>query len=660
MLVVDEIHLLGEPSRGARLEGAISRFRRLNPFVRIAGLSATVGNPDEIAKWLRGVAFVCNERPVPLKWRIVHYRRACDKPEKLATEVTRNIRKGGASLVFVQSRRRAEELSRFLQGVGLNAEHHHAGLGPEKRNCVESSFREKQVDVLVATATLEMGLNLPVRQVVLYDLQGFDGQRFSPLTTNTVWQRVGRAGRLGLDDHGEAVLLAPTWGRYADRYADGHFERIVSQVSEDVALSEQIVAEVASGLSNTRQQLRHAMEQSFAARQGRLSTLDATLDTMCRAGLLVESPSDDPNQMVLRLKATRLGRIAVRHMLSPASVLLFRRVCDIDSDLTLFDLLVIAAASSECEPVLMVDFEELDALASRIAEQPSELLTQKGCGIAETLRVSPRRLLSALKMAMVIRDWTRIGNEECVAEQNDCYMFEVTRLRESISRVLLAFHQVVAEPSESENNQPAIQEDATLEERVRALVQMVTHGLDELAVTLTFVHGIGGKMAKRLGASGFADIEDLACAEPHHLANVRGLSSSRAHRWVREAEKLVKTRHALILNETSNVAVATAGEWPANIEPYRLRRAMDLMVKPSQADQYTVSGGLEPHVVKGTRKVSKCDCVDFSKGHVCKHILAVRLHKKDRDVRVLAKRLSASSRNNELDLFHLWFQHESR
>ena len=218
LLVVDEIHLLGEPNRGARLEGAVSRFMRLNPFARIAGLSATVGNPEEIAEWLRGVCFVSDDRPVPLEWRIVRYRRAGDKPDKLAAEVSRNVRNGGASLVFVQSRRRAEELSRYLQGTGLRAEHHHAGLGPEKRDIVESSFRRKQVEVLVATATLEMGLNLPVRQVVLYDLQGFNGRQFSPLTTNTVWQRAGRAGRRGLDENGEAVLLAPAWDRAADNY----------------------------------------------------------------------------------------------------------------------------------------------------------------------------------------------------------------------------------------------------------------------------------------------------------------------------------------------------------------------------------------------------------------------------------------------------------
>ena len=132
-------------------------------------------------------------------------------------------------------------------------------------------------------------------------------------------------------------------------------------------------------------------------------------------------------------------------MLSPETVLLFQHARDLKADLTLFDLLLVTAACRECEPVLVVDFEELDALASQISEQPSNLLTRNGCNLREILKVDPRRLLSAMKMATVMREWTRTGNVEHVADENDCYAFEVSRLRDSISRALLAFHHVVVE-----------------------------------------------------------------------------------------------------------------------------------------------------------------------------------------------------------------------
>jgi helicase len=120
--------------------------------------------------------------------------------------------------------------------------------------------------VLVSTGTLEMGLNLPARQVVLFDLQSFDGTDFVPLPTNTVWQRAGRAGRRGLDTTGEVVLFAPSWDRTAERYAQGQFEPIISGLSDEQALAEQVLAEVSSGLARTQGQLDRVLQMSSGYR----------------------------------------------------------------------------------------------------------------------------------------------------------------------------------------------------------------------------------------------------------------------------------------------------------------------------------------------------------------------------------------------------------
>ena len=73
LLVVDEFHLLGEGRRGARLEGTLLRFERLNPLCRWAALSATLGNRMELAEWLGAVEYGSTWRPVPLTWRSVTY-----------------------------------------------------------------------------------------------------------------------------------------------------------------------------------------------------------------------------------------------------------------------------------------------------------------------------------------------------------------------------------------------------------------------------------------------------------------------------------------------------------------------------------------------------------------------------------------------------------
>lgn len=654
LVVVDELHLLGDSRRGARLEGALSRVRRLNPFVRIVGLSATLGNRNELAEWLGGVEYGSNWRPVPLEWRFVRYGNAGDKPQLLVQEIKRNIGRGGKSLVFVQSRRRAEELSRFLQSQNLRARHHHAGLDHTMRREVEGDFRSRKVDVLVATSTLEMGINLPVRQVVLYDVQTFDGYDFRPLSTTSVWQRVGRAGRRGLDTAGEAVLLVPAWERAAENYTRGAFESIRSPLADPRALAEQIVAEVASGLSRTPAQLRATFKASLAAWQGMLPDVEAVIRDMRRAGMITDVPAEDDAQERAVLRATRLGRIATRHLLAPASLLLFQRVLQQHAQLTFFDLLLLAACSRDCEPLLPVDFEELDALAHSLANERSFLLQLSSVRIAESLGVDGKRLLSALKMAVVAQAWTRSPEARAVAEHSDCYPFEVERLRESMMRLLIAMLAIFARPDEEQEALPTAIDNALLRERVRAVYAMLAGGLDEYGVTLTLVDGIGPKTAKRLQGEGVADIEQLAQLRPAELTNVKGITARRLTKWIAEARSIALTHSAFTYRETAPLVSNVQTGWPTDVDPYRLRRALDLTVAGLDGGTLLVTGGLEPHLVRTVNGHVNCDCVDASRGYQCKHVLAVRMRRGDHNLRALARELKKTYTGSGINIFDLW------
>jgi helicase len=659
LVVVDELHLLGDGQRGARLEGAISRLRRLNPFVTVLGLSATLGNRQELANWLDGVAYQSSWRPVPLEWHIVRYRKADDKPALLLAQVARMVQAGGKSLVFVQSRRRAEALCRQLQAQGMRAHHHHAGLLHQERKQVEHDFRTDTCDVLVATTTLEMGLNLPVRQVVLYDLQTFDGSDFVPLAMNSVWQRVGRAGRPGLDDQGEAVLLAPVWDREAERYTRALFDPIHSRLSDPRLLAEQIIAEVASGLSRTPEQLIRLFAHSLAAQQQRLPDVQAVIADMEQAGMLKYQCEEAGRQMVWRLQATRLGRVAVRHMLSPTTMLLFQRVLQSAHDLTFFDLLVLVSCSPDAEPVLPVDFEELDTVADYLSQESSSLLSYPVLELTSlTGGTTGKRLLAAIKMALIMRSWTRSGNSEQVAETYGCYPFEVRRLQESLSRLLLAMGATLEKPSEQDTHHLFDDELCIpVRERVQVLQKMVEGGLDEAMVTLTNIPGIGTVMAKRLSRAGIADIEDLALSETSELENVPGLSAQRATVWITAAIDMIQTRSARRYMEVGgHVSVVKPG-WPDDVDPYRLRRALDLTVSGIDGDCYLVTGGLEPHMLRWSDGTWMCDCADANKGHgyQCKHILAVRLFQQDPTVYQLVKQLHEVATPDRLDIFQLWF-----
>jgi hypothetical protein len=183
---------------------------------------------------------------------------------------------------------------------------------------------------------------------------------------------------------------------------------------------------------------------------------------------------------------------------------------------------------------------------------------------------------------------------------------------------------------------------------------MVAHGVDEQSVTLTFLEGIGGRIARRLHDAGVLDIEDVALCKPEDLAKVRGISATRAARWIDEATKMVRIRSAFAFRETGPTIARKSKVLPSGMDLYRLRRALGLEVQ-RQGDGFVVSGGLEPHRVGRIDDHFACNCADFIKGHHCKHVLAVLLQEKDPELLPLVESISSKVSIEKLNLFHLWF-----
>jgi helicase len=502
-----------------------------------------------------------------------------------------------------------------------------------------------------------MGINLPVRQVLLYDLQTFDGTSYHPLSTNSVWQRVGRAGRPGLDDRGEAVLMVPAWDSGAEKYQSGLFESIRSELSAPQALAEQIVAEVASGLSRTEAQLQATFRQSLAALQGSLPNVPAVITEMCVAGFLTEDQSDeDASRPTLR--ATRLGHIATRHLLSPATVLLFHRALAKHKRLSPFDLLLVTSCSVDCEPLLPVDFEELDYIATSLTRERSFLLQLPQEEIVNFLKVDGKRLLTALKMSLVISAWTQTGSYETVAQLHGCYPFEVSRLQESMSRLLLSMSAILGKPDEEAS------ERETLTTRQVGIVRaMVEGGLDELTATLTLVRGIGPRNAKRLKSAGIASLRGLARLSRLQQVSISGITEGRLIKWSSEARAVMRKCPPEPAYEDVPEVPLKAYAFPHEVDPYRLGRARALTVINQGDGRFLVSGGLDPHVVQRKADASGgllfCDCADMAKGNKCKHVLAVLIKLGDPSLRGLVGKLSARFSKELLNVFELWFNSDN-
>jgi helicase len=255
----------------------------------------------------------------------------------------------------------------------------------------------------------------------------------------------------------------------------------------------------------------------------------------------------------------------------------------------------------------------------------------------------------------VAREWTRVGDAPQVADKHDCYSFEVERLRESLERLLTAMYAIFPVSDEGEEIPPHAHENTPLRERVRAARAMISGGLDEFGVTLTLVEGIGTKTARRLLSEGVADIEQLARLRTCDFPGLKGVTTNRLKRWVSEAKRVALTRSAFAFREAAPHVNAAPTGWLPGVDPYRLRRALDLRVASADGGTLLVIGGLDPHVVRVHAGDPICDCVDAARGNVCKHALAVRMHMGDKQLKTLANKLARiAGGEDRIDVFELW------
>lgn len=124
IVVIDEIHLVGDQDRGATLEMVIAKLRRINPKLVFIGLSATIGNPEQLAAWLRAELIVSEWRPTQLKEGVFYNNEIqfenMSRPITVQTKdnidalVMDMVLEGGQCLVFCTSRKSAESKAKNI------------------------------------------------------------------------------------------------------------------------------------------------------------------------------------------------------------------------------------------------------------------------------------------------------------------------------------------------------------------------------------------------------------------------------------------------------------------------------------------------------------------------------------------------------------------
>jgi ATP-dependent Lhr-like helicase len=215
-VVADEVHELAGSKRGIQLTVALERlFEATGKEFQRIGLSATVGNPDEVASFIAGtdrsIKVVQASLPKGYKYRVENPTPAdadYDLSGKLRTspEAAARIRRilelvdsHRSTLIFVNSRQNAEMLGyKFTQLERTDIAVHHGSLSKEERVQIEDEFKAGKLKALVCTSTLELGIDIGNVDLVI--------QYLSPRQVSSLIQRVGRSGHR-LDRLSEGVIV---------------------------------------------------------------------------------------------------------------------------------------------------------------------------------------------------------------------------------------------------------------------------------------------------------------------------------------------------------------------------------------------------------------------------------------------------------------------
>ena len=259
-VVMDEFHFYGDPDRGWAWQVPLLTL----PKVQFILMSATLGDMKPIADDLtkrtgRETALITGvDRPVPLHYSyvttpvhetvedllgtgqspiyIVHFSQAAALERAQAMTsikvISREQRDEIAEAIggFRFTTRFGQTLSRLIRaGIGV----HHAGMLPKYRRLVEQLAQRGLLRVICGTDTLGVGINVPIRTVLLTALTKYDGTRMRQLSAREFHQIAGRAGRAGYDTAGTVVAQAPEH--------EAENARLVAKAGDDIKKIRKIV-----------------------------------------------------------------------------------------------------------------------------------------------------------------------------------------------------------------------------------------------------------------------------------------------------------------------------------------------------------------------------------------------------------------------------------
>lgn len=461
LIIIDEIHLLHD-DRGPVIESIVSRTIRKTEQtgepVRLIGLSATLPNYRDVASFLRvdvkrGLFhFDGSYRPCPLRQEFIGVTdRKAIKQLKTMNDITytKVIEHVGTHrnqmLIFVHSRKETAKTARYIRDKALEMDTinqilrhdagsrevlneaasqasdkdlkdllpygfgiHHAGMNRIDRTDVEDLFARGAIQVLVCTATLAWGVNLPAHTVIIKGTQVYSPEKGSwvELSPQDVLQMLGRAGRPQFDTYGEGIIIT----------TQSEMQYYLSLLNQQLPIESQFVsrlvdnlnAEIVLGNIRNRDEgvewlgytylfvrmLRSPGLYSVGAEYENDEALEQKRVDLIHSAALVLKKSNlvKYDEKTGKLQPTELGRIASHYYITHGSMVTYNTL--IQPSISTIELFRIFSLSAEFKfiPVRQDEKLELAKLLAKVPIPVKEGIEEPHCKINVLLQAYISRL----------------------------------------------------------------------------------------------------------------------------------------------------------------------------------------------------------------------------------------------------------------------------
>ncbi|MDH3361825.1 MAG: DEAD/DEAH box helicase [Nitrosopumilus sp.] len=545
LVISDEVHLIGDESRGPTLEMILTQIKLLDTKPQIVGLSATITNSNEIADWLGCTLVKNNWRPVPLSEGV------CDGGEVTMNdgktfEIERSLRgtpidlgvqsvqQGGQSLVFAETRTRSKslatkaadiisqnlkknelaELEKISKKILSENEHtelvktlaslvkkgvafHHAGLNQKCREIIETEFRNGTIKLISSTPTLAAGVNLPARRVVISNINRYNAKVGAnrPISILEYKQLCGRAGRPQYDDYGESIIVGNgNAEELIEYYINGEPEPIISKITDDKSLRTHILSVIVTHPGIKKEEILEFFLETLGGLQSRKSTLKFAIDISLRflsSQYLIIKKGE-------RYASTEFGKKTSMLYIDPLTATYFRDAIENISQKRkhTFGFLHLITNCEEFFPKFSLRQKDYESASLMIENNSSELL-------------EPISEYDCSRSLLALQAWITESSELSLSDSLGIESGDMHRMTENADWLVYCLREISKHVKR-----------ADLLEELGDLRNRIAYGIREELLDLVQIKGIGRVRSRILYKHGVKNLDDLRKIPVSKLAKI--------------------------------------------------------------------------------------------------------------------------------------------